>query len=125
MSLNCAGSATECVRGLLDALHVVGVGYNHVITSDASFRQFCNHAEEDPLGSGGGNTQRIGAEDSAIGPVRRPFNFYYLITAEATCSGGGTSANGPFGFADKNRNGVNDPGEARPSGLVLDVACQP
>ena len=65
-------------------------------------------------------------EDVVIGPGITPFNFYYLITAEITCPSGLSSANGPFGFANRDRDRVDDdPEEVRPSGPVLDGACQP
>ena len=52
-------------------------------------------------------------------------NYYFLVNAESTCTGGTDSLPGPFGFANRDRNGSDDSIERRPCGATLEPTCDP
>jgi hypothetical protein len=85
---------------------------------------FCNRPEldpgDDPLLV---NQARLSGEASHVGDGLS--NYYYLITAESECPSGLVSVDGPWGFGDRDRDGLADLDETRPAGLAADPSCVP
>ena len=104
-------------RGDLDLLHVGQ--YQHAIQRGLPPGSRCNLHE----GEAGPFVSTLDT-DGAIGVLG---NVYYLVTAEQACQGaqGAISLDGSFGFADRNHDLLDDLGDERPRGLMLEPACDP
>jgi hypothetical protein len=52
-------------------------------------------------------------------------NFYYLVTAKLDCADQAVQCaiDGPFGYADRDRDFMHDEDERRPGGTIQDVRC--
>jgi hypothetical protein len=53
------------------------------------------------------------------------YNYYFLMTAEQCCSVAGANVlqHGSFGYAAHDRDGIDDPSERRPEGIMTDASC--
>jgi hypothetical protein len=118
-------------RGTLDALwrqSISDARYDHQVPFGTLPGDFCNLDEDDPTGSPGdmnrNETLLENESRDALGTWLE-FAFYYLVTAERTCPTDMSSADGSFGFADRNADLMDDPFDVRPPGYLPALGCNP
>jgi hypothetical protein len=107
-------------RGTLRRLWSASPAYDHGLELGSFASQLCNlgpHDRTDP--------QVLTDEARYRGFGRNWFDFYYLVTAEATCPSGLHSVNGSFGTAGITPPLPADPAAERPGGATQDPGCLP